>query len=118
MPKAGKRTATDATVEQAVKERDEKEQKIQVLLDKSYSVCSSLSLFVFLNAYELLLQILDKYLHSLKDDLKKKDDELTKEKTERKSVEKILGDSLAKIKEVRFSPASLVCLVTHVLWHF
>ncbi|KAL0725759.1 hypothetical protein Bca4012_040358 [Brassica carinata] len=69
---AGKRTTTDATVEQAVKERDEKEQKIQIL---------------------------DKYLHSLKDDLKKKDDELTKEKTERKSVEKILGDSLAKIKE-------------------
>ncbi|KAL0665462.1 hypothetical protein Bca4012_102300 [Brassica carinata] len=69
---AGKRTTTDATVEQAVKERDEKEQKIQIL---------------------------DKYLHSLKDDLKKKDDELTKEKTERKSVEKVLEDSLANIKK-------------------
>ncbi|KAF8103110.1 hypothetical protein N665_0188s0065 [Sinapis alba] len=69
---AGKRTTFDATVEQAVKERDEKEQKIQIL---------------------------DKFVHSLKDDLKKKDDELTKEKTERKSIEKIFGDSLAKIKK-------------------
>ncbi|KAL0867351.1 hypothetical protein Bca101_046469 [Brassica carinata] len=77
---AGKRTTTDATVEQAVKERDEKEQKIQIL---------------------------DKYLHSLKDDLKKKDDELTKEKTERKSVEKILGDSLAKIKEYLINALSV-----------
>lgn len=65
----------------------------------------------FLKTHELLLQILDKYLHSLKDDLKKKDDELTKEKTERKSVEKVLEDSLANIKKVRFSPASLVCLL-------
>lgn len=31
LPKAGKRTTTDAMVEQAVKEKDEKEQKIQVL---------------------------------------------------------------------------------------
>ncbi|KAF2592215.1 hypothetical protein F2Q70_00044382 [Brassica cretica] len=69
---AGKRTTSDATAEQAVKERDEKEQKIQIL---------------------------DKFVHSLKDDLKKKDDELTKEKTERKSVEKVFGDSLAKIKQ-------------------
>ncbi|KAG2324481.1 hypothetical protein Bca52824_007209 [Brassica carinata] len=69
---AGKRTSSDATVEQAVKERDEKDQKIQIL---------------------------DKFVHSLKDDLKKKDDELTKEKTERKSVEKVFGDSLAKIKQ-------------------
>ncbi|XP_056846253.1 nuclear-pore anchor-like isoform X2 [Raphanus sativus] len=69
---AGKRTTADATVEQAVKERDEKEQKIQIL---------------------------DKFHRSLKDDLKKKDDELTKEKTERKSVEKVFGDSLAKIKQ-------------------
>ncbi|CAF2060425.1 unnamed protein product [Brassica napus] len=69
---AGKRTTSDATAEQAVKERDEKEQKIQIL---------------------------DKFVHSLKDDLKKKDDELTKEKTERKSVEKVFGDSLAKIEQ-------------------
>ncbi|CAH8354706.1 unnamed protein product [Eruca vesicaria subsp. sativa] len=62
---AGKRTTTDATVEQVAKERDEKEQKIQIL---------------------------DKYL-------KKKDEELTKEKTERKSVEKVFKDALAKIKK-------------------
>ncbi|CAN8233681.1 unnamed protein product [Cochlearia groenlandica] len=69
---AGKRTPTDAMVEQAVKEREEKEQKIQIL---------------------------DKYLHSLKDDLKKKDDELTKEKTERKSFEKVVGESLSRVKK-------------------
>ncbi|KAJ0256647.1 Nuclear-pore anchor [Hirschfeldia incana] len=69
---AGKRTTTDATVEQAVKEKDEKEQK---------------------------MQILDNLVRSLKDNLKKKDAELTKEKIERKSVEKVFGDSLAKIKQ-------------------
>ncbi|ESQ27187.1 hypothetical protein EUTSA_v10017995mg [Eutrema salsugineum] len=69
---AGKRTTTDAMVEQAVKERDEKEQKIQIL---------------------------DKFVHTLKDDLKKKDDELTKEKTERKTAEKVFGDSLARVNK-------------------
>ncbi|CAH2067883.1 unnamed protein product [Thlaspi arvense] len=69
---AGKKTTTDAVVEQAVKERDEKEQKIQIL---------------------------DKFVHTLKDDLKKKDDELTKEKTERKSAEKVVGDYLTKVKK-------------------
>ncbi|KAL1205642.1 Nuclear-pore anchor [Cardamine amara subsp. amara] len=76
---AGKKTTTDAMVEQAVKEREEKEQKIQIM---------------------------DKYVHTLKDevrkkneDLKKKDEELTKEKTERKSVEKEVGDSLTKVKQ-------------------
>jgi len=31
LPKAGKRTTTDAVVEQSVKEREEKEKRIQVL---------------------------------------------------------------------------------------
>lgn len=60
---------------------------------------------------------MDKYVHTLKDevrkkteDLKKKDEELTKERSERKSVEKEVGDSLTKIKKVRYIPASLVCL--------
>ncbi|XP_010429808.1 PREDICTED: nuclear-pore anchor-like isoform X3 [Camelina sativa] len=76
---AGKRTTTDAMVEQAVKEREEKEHRIQFM---------------------------DKYVHTLKEevkkkteDLKKKDEELTKERTERKSVEKEVGDSLTKIKK-------------------
>uniref|UniRef100_A0A1J3FHR5 Nuclear-pore anchor n=1 Tax=Noccaea caerulescens TaxID=107243 RepID=A0A1J3FHR5_NOCCA len=76
---AGKRTTTDAMVEQAVKEKDEKEQKIQIL---------------------------DKYVHTLKDELrrkdeeiKKKDEELTKEKTERKSAEKVVGDTLTRVKK-------------------
>lgn len=65
-----------------------------------------------------MLQILNKYLNQLKDELKKKeddlkkredemknkDDELTKEKTERKSVEKAFGDSLTKVRKVCFSP--------------
>ncbi|CAH8258672.1 unnamed protein product [Arabidopsis lyrata] len=76
---AGKRTTTDSAVEQAIKEREEKEHRIQLM---------------------------DKYVHTLKDevrkkteDLKKKDEELTKERSERKSVEKEVGDSLTKIKK-------------------
>lgn len=66
-----------------------------------------------------MLQILDNFVRSLKDDLKKKDDELTKEKTERKSVEKVFGDSLAKIKQVPFSPALLARLLSLTsCWHF
>ncbi|CAA7062079.1 unnamed protein product [Microthlaspi erraticum] len=76
---AGKKTTTDAMVEQAVKEKDEKEQKIQIL---------------------------DKYVHTLKDEMrrkdeeiKKRDEELTKEKTERKSAEKVVGDTLTTVKK-------------------
>ncbi|XP_010539174.1 PREDICTED: nuclear-pore anchor [Tarenaya hassleriana] len=77
--KQNKRTASDATVEQVMKEKEEKEQKIQIL---------------------------DNYVDKLKeklkhrdDEMKKKDDELTKEKAERKSVEKIVEDSLTKVKK-------------------
>lgn len=55
MPKAGKRTTTDAMVEQAVKEREEKEHKIQVLKISYLIVAPSFLLFlcfcVFLNTH-------------------------------------------------------------------
>jgi len=66
---------------------------------------------------------LDKYVHQLKDevrkkteDLKKKDEELTKERSERKSVEKEVGDSLTKIKKVQTLYCRISTLKTFTLY--